>query len=52
MIYKILDEPVEKDEVEGRSDIPQTLEDFMTDMKEGGYDAQTFATKLREMVIY
>ncbi|KAI9083100.1 hypothetical protein K1719_035004 [Acacia pycnantha] len=51
VIYKVLDEPVEKDEVEGRSDIPQTLEDFMTDMKEGGYDAQTFATKLREMVI-
>ncbi|KAI4322828.1 hypothetical protein L6164_022484 [Bauhinia variegata] len=50
VIYRILDEPVGKDELEGRSDIPQTLQDFMTEIKEGGYDAKTFAVKLREMV--
>lgn len=50
MIYGILDQPLGKDELEGRSDIPQTLEEFMTQMKEGGYDAKTFAIKLREMV--
>jgi len=50
VIYGILDQPLGKDELEGRSDIPQTLEEFMTQMKEGGYDAKTFAIKLREMV--
>lgn len=51
MIYGILDQPLGKDELEGRSDIPQTLEEFMTQMKEGGYeDAKKFAIKLREMV--
>ncbi|OIW03165.1 hypothetical protein TanjilG_11802 [Lupinus angustifolius] len=50
IIYKTLDEPLSKDELQGRSDIPQTLEEFMIEMKEGGYDAKTFAVKLREMV--
>lgn len=51
MIYQTLDEPLNKDELKGRSDIPQTLEEFMTEMKQGGYDAKTFALKLREMVL-
>ena len=50
MIYQTLDENLGKNELQGRSDIPQTLEEFMTDMKKGGYDAKTFAVKLREMV--
>jgi len=50
VIYQTLDEPVGKNELQGRSDIPQTLEEFMTEMKKGGYDAKTFAVKLREMV--
>ena len=50
MIYQTLDEPLSKYELEGRSDIPQTLEEFMTDVKEDAYDAKTFAIKLREMV--
>ncbi|KAK7324649.1 hypothetical protein VNO77_28378 [Canavalia gladiata] len=50
VIYQTLDEPLGKNELKGRYDIPQTLEEFMTEMKEGGYDAKTFAVKLREMV--
>ncbi|KAK7290813.1 hypothetical protein RIF29_05525 [Crotalaria pallida] len=50
VIYRTLDEPLSKDELQGRSDIPQTLEEFMTETKKGGYDAKTFAVKLREMV--
>ena len=50
MIYKILDEPVSKDEVQGKTDIPQTLEEFMAEMKESRSDAKTFALRLREMV--
>lgn len=50
MIYQTLNEPLGKHELQGRFDIPQTLEEFMTEMKKGGYDAKTFAVKLREMV--
>jgi len=50
VIYQTLDEPLGKHELQGRSDIPQTLAEFMTEMKNGGYDAKTFAIKLREMV--
>ncbi|KAL2331570.1 hypothetical protein Fmac_019151 [Flemingia macrophylla] len=50
VIYQTLDEPLGKHDLQGRSDIPQTLEEFMTEMKKGGYDAKTFAVKLREMV--
>ncbi|KAL1346063.1 hypothetical protein AAHE18_08G162200 [Arachis hypogaea] len=50
VIYQTLDAPLDKDELRGRSDIPQTLEEFMTEVKKGGFDAKTFAVKLREMV--
>ncbi|KAK8469504.1 hypothetical protein PHAVU_005G091200 [Phaseolus vulgaris] len=50
VIYQTLNEPLGKLELQGRFDIPQTLEEFMTEMKSGGYDAKTFAIKLREMV--
>ncbi|KAH9803297.1 putative galacturonosyltransferase 12 [Citrus sinensis] len=45
-----IEEPMSKDELKGRSDIPQTLEEFMADMKESKSDAKTFAIKLRDMV--
>ncbi|CAL5212916.1 unnamed protein product [Lathyrus oleraceus] len=51
-IYAMLDQPLDKYEMEGKSDIPQTLEEFMTEMNKGGYDAKTFAIKLREMVTF
>ncbi|CAL0332865.1 unnamed protein product [Lupinus luteus] len=50
VIYQTLHEPLSNDELQGRSDIPQTLEEFMIEIKKGGYDAKTFAVKLREMV--
>ncbi|XP_023520434.1 probable galacturonosyltransferase 12 isoform X1 [Cucurbita pepo subsp. pepo] len=51
VMYQILDKPMSKDELQGRLDnIPQTLEDFMAEIKESKPDAKTFALKLREMV--
>ncbi|KAL5737796.1 hypothetical protein ACOSP7_030557 [Xanthoceras sorbifolium] len=50
VIYQVLEEPISKDELQGRSDIPQTLEEFMADIKESKSDAKTFAVKLRQMV--
>lgn len=51
MIYQILEEPIGKDELQGRSDIPQSLDEFMAEIKEGKSDAKTFAVKLRDMVL-
>lgn len=52
VVYQILDKPMSKDELQGRLDnVPQTLEDFMAEIKEKKPDAKTFALKLREMVI-
>ncbi|MCH85833.1 galacturonosyltransferase 12-like, partial [Trifolium medium] len=51
-IYRILDQHYDKDELKGKSDIPETLKEFMTEMNKGGYDAKTFAIKLREMVTF
>ncbi|KAM0997618.1 hypothetical protein ACFX2I_007463 [Malus domestica] len=50
VIYQILEEPIGKHELQGRSDIPQTLDEFMVEIKNGKSDAMTFAVKLREMV--
>ncbi|XP_040990130.1 probable galacturonosyltransferase 12 [Juglans microcarpa x Juglans regia] len=50
VIYRILEEPIGKDELKGRSDVPQTLEDFMAEIKKTKSDAKTFAVKLREMI--
>ncbi|KGN56159.1 probable galacturonosyltransferase 12 [Cucumis sativus] len=51
VMYQILDKPMSKDELQGRLDnIPQTLEDFMAEIKEIKPDAKTFALKLRKMV--
>ncbi|KAE8733274.1 putative galacturonosyltransferase 12 [Hibiscus syriacus] len=51
VMYQILDEPVSKDEVQGKTDVPQTLQEFMSEMKQSILDAKTFALKLREMII-
>ncbi|KAK9906157.1 hypothetical protein M0R45_002817 [Rubus argutus] len=50
VIYQVLEEPIGKDELQGRSDIPQSLDEFMTEIKDINIDARTFAVKLREMV--
>ncbi|CAI0436526.1 unnamed protein product [Linum tenue] len=50
VMYKVLEQPIDKDELQGRTDIPQTLEEFMAEVKDSGFDARSFALKLREMV--
>uniref|UniRef100_A0A803QCJ8 Hexosyltransferase n=1 Tax=Cannabis sativa TaxID=3483 RepID=A0A803QCJ8_CANSA len=50
VIYQVLEEPISKDELQGRNDIPQTLDEFMAEIKNSNLDARTFAIKLREMV--
>uniref|UniRef100_A0A2N9J0Y0 Hexosyltransferase n=1 Tax=Fagus sylvatica TaxID=28930 RepID=A0A2N9J0Y0_FAGSY len=50
VIYQVLEEPIGKDELQGRSDVPQSLEEFMAEIKKEKSDAKTFALKLREMV--
>lgn len=47
----MLEEPIGKDELKGRSDIPQSLDEFMAEIKDSNIDARTFAIKLREMVL-
>ncbi|KAE8693420.1 putative galacturonosyltransferase 12 [Hibiscus syriacus] len=49
VIYRKLEEAVKEDEVQGKADIPQTLQDFMAGIKESRSDAKSFALKLREM---
>ena len=51
MIYQVLEEPIGKDDLKGRSYVPQSLEDFMAEIRKGKTDAKTFAFKLREMVL-
>ncbi|KAJ8514102.1 hypothetical protein OPV22_004536 [Ensete ventricosum] len=48
-IYQVLD-GAETDEPTGGSDVPQTLEEFIAEMKRDRTDAKTFALRLRAMV--
>ncbi|XP_038689820.1 probable galacturonosyltransferase 12 isoform X2 [Tripterygium wilfordii] len=50
VMYQVLEKPINKDELKGRSDIPQSLEEFLIEVKKSRLDARTFALKLREMV--
>lgn len=52
IVYRVLEEPISKEALQGRSDIPQTLEEFMAEIKETKPDAKAFAVKLRDMVCY
>ncbi|KAI4388169.1 hypothetical protein MLD38_000524 [Melastoma candidum] len=51
VMYRILEAPVTEAEVQGKSDVPQTLEEFVAEVKESTYDARAFALRLREMVV-
>lgn len=51
-MYQVLEKPIGKDELKGRTDIPQTLEEFMSEVKESRADAKSFAVKLRDMVSF
>ncbi|KAM7492665.1 hypothetical protein LguiA_035586 [Lonicera macranthoides] len=51
VIYQVFQEPVDPEEIQkGAADIPQSLEDFVAEMKDTRSDAKTFATKLKSMV--
>ncbi|KAK4439845.1 putative galacturonosyltransferase 12 [Sesamum alatum] len=50
VIYQVLEEPVDQSEVQLGPEIPQTLEDFIAEMKDERPDAKTFAVKLKAMV--
>ncbi|KAF2285839.1 hypothetical protein GH714_008341 [Hevea brasiliensis] len=50
VIYQVLKEPLGQDDLKGRNDIPQTLHEFMAEVKDAKLDAKTFALKLREML--
>lgn len=50
MIYQVLDEPTDQIEIEEGPETPQSLEEFMEEMKDTRPDAETFAVKLKTMV--
>lgn len=51
MVYQVLEEPVKESGAEQRSDIPQSLEKFVAEVKEKKPNAKTFAIKLKAMVL-
>lgn len=51
VIYQILEEPVNENEIQAGQEIPQTLEDFIAEIKDERPDAKTFAAKLKAMVL-
>ncbi|KAL3850818.1 hypothetical protein ACJIZ3_012700 [Penstemon smallii] len=50
VIYQVLEEPVNQSEVQLEKEVPQTLEDFIAEIKEEQPDAKTFALKLKSMI--
>lgn len=52
VLYEVFEEPSRViDEKNPGSDIPQSLEEFMAEMRDSRPDARTFAVKLKTMVI-
>ncbi|XP_059662534.1 probable galacturonosyltransferase 12 [Cornus florida] len=52
VIYQVLEEPVKQDGIQGGVEVPQSLEEFVSEMKDSGSDAETFAIKLKAMVTF
>lgn len=53
VIYQVLEEPIDQNQVQITGpEIPQTMEDFIAEMKGERPDAKTFAFKLKAMVYY
>ncbi|PIN19622.1 Polygalacturonate 4-alpha-galacturonosyltransferase [Handroanthus impetiginosus] len=50
VIYEVLEEPVDQSEIQLGAEIPQTLEDFIAEIKDEQPDVKTFAVKLKSMV--
>lgn len=51
VIYQVLEDPANENEIQSVLEIPQTLEDFIAEMKDERPDAKTFALKLKSMVV-
>ncbi|XP_043689505.1 probable galacturonosyltransferase 12 isoform X2 [Telopea speciosissima] len=49
-IYRILEESGDEEDIQGRSEAPQSLEEFVAEMKSNKSDVKTFAVKLKAMV--
>ncbi|XAR67486.1 Polygalacturonate 4-alpha-galacturonosyltransferase [Bertholletia excelsa] len=50
VIYQVLEEPRSQDEIKAGAEIPQTLEDFVAEMKATKPDAKAFASRLKAMI--
>ncbi|XP_074375428.1 putative galacturonosyltransferase 12 [Apium graveolens] len=51
VIYQVLEEPPSLDEIKREDEIPQSIDEFVAEMKKDGVsDAKTFAVKLKAMV--
>ncbi|PIN02354.1 Polygalacturonate 4-alpha-galacturonosyltransferase [Handroanthus impetiginosus] len=50
VIYQVLEEPVNEIEVQAGPATPQTMQDFVAEIKDERPDAKTFAIKLKAMV--
>ncbi|KAK6946845.1 Glycosyl transferase, family 8 [Dillenia turbinata] len=50
VMYEVLEEPAEEVEIKAGPQVPQSLEEFVAEMKETRPDARTFATELKTMV--
>ncbi|GFP89977.1 probable galacturonosyltransferase 12 [Phtheirospermum japonicum] len=48
VMYKVLEEPVNEDEIKSGPEIPQTLEDFMKEMKVNFLEQRTRTAKIQE----
>lgn len=51
MIYQVLEEPENQKKLRAGSEIPQSLEDFMVEIRNSRPDAKEFAVKLKAMVV-
>lgn len=49
-IYRVLEEGGSKEVKSSSSDVPQSLEEFVAEMKSNRFDAKTFALRLKAMV--
>ncbi|XP_051124892.1 probable galacturonosyltransferase 12 [Andrographis paniculata] len=52
VMYQVLGEPVNQSQVQLGQEIPQTMEEFIEEMKDERPDAKTFAIKLKAMVTF
>lgn len=52
VMYQVLEESADQNDQKSGDKIPQTLEDFIAEVKDERPDAKTFAVKLKSMVLW